>query len=325
MFIQKLFSEYATDLYSIGEITSKLEEWGMTNKTRKGGLLSKKQVHNILRNPFYYGEMKHKGKLYPHKYEAIISKQLFRKCEDIRTGRNRNDINYSSKPFLFRGMIKCAHCGFSISSDMKKEKYIYLRCTKHKGNCPGVRLTEGKVLKQLEVVMRNLQFPTNILKSLRETLQENTRSKKEYHEKTIDRLQAEYKKIQSRLDTLLDVRLDGSITKEQFDQKAQSLKQKQYDLNTRLEQHTQADDEFNITVSLLLELTSRAYELFCSSKIDQKRRILNLLFSNLQLEGEKLLFTVNKPFDLLMSMPRSEVWHPQGDSNPCRRRERAVS
>ncbi len=279
----------------------------------------------MIRNPFYFGVMRVNGELYPHKYEPIIDKELFDACEAIRLGRNRNSTNYSSKPFLFRGLIHCAYCGCAISSDIKKNKYIYLRCTKHKGECGAKRVREELLAEQIKKYFRKIKIPADVLEAIKDDLKTSIDAKKEYHEQAIDHLQSEYKRIQLKIDRALDVRLEGSITKEEYDRKVVSLKLDQQDLSSKLSQYTSADDEYNITVNLLLDLTSRLSELFESSKLDQKRRLLKLLFSNLKLEGEKLLFTVNKPFDLLMSIPGSVVWHPQGDSNPCRRRERAVS
>ena len=84
-------------------------EWGLRNKTRKAGFLSASQIQHILMNPFYYGEMRIKGKLYPHNYPPLIRKELFDQCEEVRLGSSRaTAIRYSEKPFVFRGLIKCA-------------------------------------------------------------------------------------------------------------------------------------------------------------------------------------------------------------------------
>ena len=53
--------------------------------------------------------------------------------------------------------------------------------------------------------------------------------------------------------------------------KAYELKQKQYDLDLKLGQHAEEDKEFIITTNYILNLASRAYELFESSKVEQKR------------------------------------------------------
>jgi site-specific DNA recombinase len=72
-------------------------------------------------NPFYYGEMRIKGKLYPHKYPPLISKDLFDRCEEVRLGKTRaTATRYSEKPFIFRGLIKCAISGRTVTSDLRR-------------------------------------------------------------------------------------------------------------------------------------------------------------------------------------------------------------
>jgi hypothetical protein len=67
------------------------------------------------------------------------------------------------------------------------------------------------------------------------------------------------------------------------------------------------------------------YDLFISSEVEQKRQLIKLVLSNLQIDGEKIAYDAHKPFDLILFNSDSQVWRPQGDSNPCYRRERAVS
>jgi hypothetical protein len=55
---------------------------------------------------------------------------------------------------------------------------------------------------------------------------------------------------------------------------------------------------------------SRAVELFDaeSSKVEQKRHLLDFVFSNMTLDGETLKFTVVEPFDAVMSLAKSNEW-----------------
>lgn len=84
----------------------------------------------------------------------------------------------------------------------------------------------------------------------------------------------------------------------------------QYDLDLNLKQHTEADEKFTITVNYLLNLASRAYELFESSKLEQKRQLINFLLSNLRLRGKTLLYDVNKPFDAILNANKCSDWLP---------------
>ena len=150
---------------------------------------------------------------------------------------------------------------------------------------------------------------------MKEHLRKGTESKRAYHEDAIARIQRDYQVVQKRIDTLLDMRLDGSITQNDYDKKSQELKQRQYELNREMGQHTEADESFNTTVLTLLDLASRAYELFESSKPEQKRELINLTLSNLQLKGRTLEYQTRKPFSEFRKMASCNEMLRWPDSN----------
>jgi hypothetical protein len=65
----------------------------------------------------------------------------------------------------------------------------------------------------------------------------------------------------------------------------------------------------------ILDLTSRAYELFKSSEVEEKRQLIKLILSNLELNGEKLVWQAHKPFDLILEMNDCQLWCARQDSN----------
>ena len=93
------------------------------------------------------------------------------------------------------------------------------------------------------------------------------------------------------------------------------LKQRQIELDGLLHAHTLADEDFTITLNCLMDIASKAYELFESSKVEQKRHLINFVLTNLQLKGKKLMFTVKKPFDLFLNLDDGYEWRPREDSN----------
>ena len=100
----------------------------------------------------------------------------------------------------------------------------------------------------------------------------------------------------------------GGITQDEYDKKAQELKQRQYELANRLKRITEADENYSITLITLLNLCSRAPELFESSKVEQKRKLINFLLSNLRLKGKTLEFELRKPFDVLVNLDYRSNW-----------------
>ena len=91
-----------------------------------------------------------------------------------------------------------------------------------------------------------------------------------------------------------------SITQDDYDKKARELKEQQAEIATRIEQHQQGNAEYRTTLESLISLASRAAELFERSKTEQKRQLIAFVFSNLQLRGKKLEFSLRSPFDLMV-------------------------
>ncbi len=67
-------------------------------------------------------------------------------------------------------------------------------------------------------------------------------------------------------------------------------------------------DKVAMPEHVLLELVQNAGKLFHSATIEQKRKILKLVYWNLELEDGKLRYALRKPFDLFLEPTKSEKW-----------------
>ena len=85
-----------------------------------------------------------------------------------------------------------------------------------------------------------------------------------------------------------------------FNKKLKEYKEKQTETETEMARYTDADENFYLTANMTLNLAKRAYELFESSEIFEKRQLLNFLLQNLELRGKKLLFELKTPFDTVL-------------------------
>jgi hypothetical protein len=94
---------------------------------------------------------------------------------------------------------------------------------------------------------------------------------------------------------IMDLTQKGALLKMNTIKKASELKQRQYGLNDKLKRIIEADENYSITLIALLNICSRAPELFESSKVEQKRQLINFLLSNLKLRGKNLEFELKNP------------------------------
>ena len=277
----KVFEWYAEGKSSMEMLRRKAKEEGLTNNTPTGTYLTKSQIEHILKNPFYYGEMRYRSKLYPHKYKPLISKELFEKAQAVRQNWNKKPFTYAGKPFIYRGLLSCADCGCRITFETAKGKYTYGHCTNFYKNCPNVVwIKQEDITSQVTQLLKGLAISQDVLTELVDELKGNHQAKIEYHERTMTNLKTEYDKIENRLDKMYEDRLDGSITQEKYDSLLAKYKQVQADILLQMEQHSKADETYYTEASRLLELASRAYQLFESSEDDKKRELLHFLLQN---------------------------------------------
>ena len=106
--------------------------------------------------------------------------------------------------------------------------------------------------------------------------------------------------LTTRLDRLKKVYLDGDFTREEYLLEKQNIEIEQKTLEKRIAELSTDNKEFEITLEYLLDLVSRVNSLYKSSRIDKKRRILNLVFSNFFLNGSNLSYELKRPFDLFI-------------------------
>ncbi|WP_341747848.1 hypothetical protein [Candidatus Tisiphia endosymbiont of Dascillus cervinus] len=136
---------------------------------------------------------------------------------------------------------------------------------------------------------------------LKETLAylKNTNElKKDEHGQATAALKKEHTENENKLNSLIDLRLSGELSKEEFQAKKQQLKDRQYEIARLLKVYEEADDKFTDTVTMLITLASEAYETFKGSEMPQKRKMINFVFQNLKLRGKKLETSLRFPFDI---------------------------
>jgi hypothetical protein len=70
----------------------------------------------------------------------------------------------------------------------------------------------------------------------------------------------------------------------------------------------EAEDNYYITAKYLLELANRAYDLFVSSKVEERRQLIKLVLSNLRIEDDVVCYDAVKPFDTLLVSADHQDW-----------------
>jgi site-specific DNA recombinase len=314
-FVVKIYERRSTGM-SYGAIAKLMNSEGMTSKSDKP--MTKASIDRILHNPFYYGYMQCYGKQYKHNYPTLITKDLYDKCQHVREQRRNNKPAYKSIPFIFSDVLKCSDCGCSIGSYVSKGR-VYLKCTKAKKHvtCSNVNVAERLVLPQLEESLSSFRLSDENLDLLTKALRDRFGSQQQYLDKTLSETREEYDNINDQLKALTYERIEAvkkgrGISAELFDNITEELTDKQQLLNSKLNSLTNANFDFLVTISHLLDIAQHANQLFQGADTTTKNKILRFVHANSTLYDKKLSSMLNNTYESLSLLNRKP---PEGGNS----------
>ncbi len=299
--VRKAFEVYATGNSSYREICRMWQE-------DYGLIAGSSKMDMILKNPFYYGEMLIKGVRYPHKYDTIISRELFDQVEAVGKGYNIVKRRWAGLPYTYRGLIRCAECGCRITFEKKKAKYIYGHCTGSKGKHDMAYVAEEKLTKQLMDLFQTIKVPGYAYEDVSEALRASHEDKKRMRETTLSNLETEIEKYQRRIEKVYEDYLDEKIPEDLYNRKFEEYRKSQKSLQNKRQNIELIEEDYYGTVTHLLSLAKRLPELFQVADINEKRNIISLVLSNLQLDGDLLRWEIKKPFDTMAFCNENSNW-----------------
>lgn len=288
-FIREAFELYATGSYSLHSLSEHLYQQGFRSLCGKKVGVSSLAV--ILRNPFYMGiiRMKTSGESYEGVHEPLISKHLFCRVQNVLDGRiTRGPAVHE---FLFRRMIACAHCGYSLVGELQKGR-VYYRC--HSASCPTRSIREDRAEAALRQHLVPLDLTDEELREIHEMAVAHMTNDGTHRREKAKALDLTLSNITARLSKLTDAYLDGTVDKELFEEKKHALLMERRGLHEEREQlGTPASSDL---IFKYLELLTSLQESYENGNASEKRSLVKTITSNFSAAGKELAVELKSPF-----------------------------
>ena len=262
--------------------------------------------------------MKVKGQLYQHNYEPLITKELYDRCQVVKKERGYNPSKIETKyPYLFRSLITCQVSGRQVTCDLKKGKYFYLICRNPKDSSHKIWVRERLIMKQIETALEKIHISDEDFDEIKKHAQKRLELNRSQSKQTIIKLHQERTEIEQQIDKLTDLLVKEQIHQDIYNRKYNQLQQRNNDITVDLRAQSKDGKDFEDALLSMLLLCNRGLSVFKSSKTALKRCLLKAVFSNLQMRGEKLRYTMASPLSECVNVGGIVKWWREQDLNLC--------
>ena len=211
----------------------------LLGKTFTTDPISKRRLANMGEENQYY--------LRDH-HEPIVSREIWDKAEEIRMKRSRNKVVETTgnrerytRQYSFSSMCECAYCGHKLTrrtrhsrSDYEKPVWQCMNATKNGiDNCPNCKavdeaILEGAFLDAFELLAGNFDDVLDVVLSY---VAESADSDENIRKK--QQIDKDISSLESKKSRMTDMLIDGTISKEVYEEKMVDFTRKLHKLSER--------------------------------------------------------------------------------------------
>lgn len=231
--------------------------------------------------------------------------------------RSHNKPKYGKQEIAFRGLLTCARDKCTITAERKKGKYVYYRCTGHRGKCDTPRFREQEMSQKLGEILQNIHIPDAVLTALQESLdshQKGMRNESAAHRVGLEQRLAS---VRRRMDQGYQDKQDGKIPEDFWERKMSEWRVEEQRIQSAINGLQQSSADSVLSAKRILELANKAYSLYLTQNPTEQAKLLRMVLLNCSIDAASAYPTYRKPFDTIFQRAKNEEWSGRADLN-CR-------
>lgn len=340
--------QYVQQRMSDGQLKEKLDAmFPQLDKTP-----GKKKFCELLRDPFYTGEeFDYDGGRYKAGLgviEPIVDRASFNHVQDILNKRTRGRRLSKAHPYI--GLMTCQGrilddagnvtekiCGASVTAEQIRKTYRngtaksfnYYRCSNQSSKCSqrdktymkavagrNVSYTQDEIEKIFADIFKSFSFDEVTCQRMKQYLWDEHFEAKSTNTARLSELQARQVQLKQFIETAYEDKLCGKISEELWAENTQRWELEREQILGELRSLNDSTDEYMQRGVQLIELIQHAEIIFKNATPEKKRKMVELVSSNLLLANGNLEYHWRKPFNLLAIKGDLKNWLRWRDSNP---------
>ena len=319
----RIFEQFAYQPPTIGSLADALARQGVIYTDRQPKW-TKATLHRLLHNRSYVGEVWYQGVWHPGTFEPLVDRQTFQAVRD----KFGTDFKTYHKPTLTYagGLVTCGHCGRIVTGEKKhkalpdgtRREHSYYRCAGYsvEGH-PKVRLTEAAVDAQLMALFASLNVgDAEVRQWFVDVIRARARGGQADNRQHREELKRQHAQIESKLATLLELRMTSEINPEEYAAKRAELHDRQSALRVQLEVSDRDDHAVAELAIKAFELSQSLQERWVTADYASKRTIPGIMLESARLNSEKVGFPPRKTVRFVAGQEVRPAQWSHGDLNP---------
>jgi hypothetical protein len=148
-------------------------------------------------------------------------------------------------------------------------------------------------------LLRELVIPPGVLTWLQEAVVESDLNEGGALDRELKRLEEQHRRVQTKLEAIYEDRSEGCITRTSYDRKSHDLRTQNLELLKRINEIPVSTPAPVKDAIDLMDLTSRAADLFLTQPTAEKQRFLKLVLKSAVWQDARLHTEFENPFENL--------------------------
>ncbi len=333
--VKRVLELFATGNYTLAGIQHECTKAGLVGE-RTNKPLKFSTLHQLLKNPFYYGVFIIKGEMHQGVHVPMISKATFDEIQKARVERAKPRQNRKAdKGLLFRNFATCGSCGYCITGERHTKKsglrFLYYRCThKDKQDRCQIRsyvrhqVFEAEVRRNVELVVLPSEWKERFLAKV-ETWESESEEKAQNQ---LARLNSERQNLTLKIDRLNSAFTEGALDISEFREMKNPLVARKVEMDEKIALLSGRKANRLEPLRNWISEANTVENTASGSNWPEMKELLQKVGSNRILRETSLTVSFIKPWNSLAKTTvaarcadsdsaRSAVWWRRRELNPC--------
>ncbi len=157
-------------------------------------------------------------------------------------------------------------------------------------------------------VFNKIRLSRNILEPLKKCVQKRLIEESDANMIMKRKITTELNNLEARERRIKDSFFDGDITREEWQEEKANIVAKREELQRTAEKYADISKDIQITVNEVLDIAATVSDIMKETDPTKQNKLLSLMLAECYLDGQKLIYKLQKPFDKLVNLKSASTW-----------------